>query len=261
MNRKNTMRFCFSRFFIATMLLLWVVLAVATTTRAQGPNNGGFETGDFASWFTSGNATVRAAGSFDLAPIRGSFSALISTIGPPVTNAASLAAFANITETQLNAVRPVGAFSAEEGAAIQQTFAVAANDTLSLQYFFLSNEGPIATDFNDYAFVAFTSATQPTVVERLAATSPDTAFFGGATFDRRTNLRTYTRTFTTAATVTLTLGTVDVGATGRDSALFVDNVSVVPANVPEPSTLILALVASGFFGIVRRKVARPHRQP
>ncbi len=135
--------------------------------------------------------------------------------------------------------------AAFEGSVIKQTFNVNAGDTLSFNWNFFTNEAPTG---NDYAFIVING-----VVTLLAnptmAMSPSVGFaFTTGYQSFSTGMQSYSQSFSSATSVTLAFGVVDVADAGVSSALWIDNVAVVP----EPDTYAMLLAGFGLIGFTAR---------
>jgi hypothetical protein len=122
---------------------------------------------------------------------------------------------------------------AYEGSVVNRSITVAAGDTLSFQWRYVT----LDVVFQDPAFVAiggqlFTLATLST-----APSAP----------------QTFSHTFASAGTFTLALGVVDTGDFVGDTELLVDNLQL--AAVPEPATWALWLGGAAALGVLRRRRA------
>ena len=205
--------------------------------------NGGFETGNFTGWATTGNTSIQTS-AFGSGPTEGTFEALVSTAEPTVTDF-SLEAFLGLAPGSLD---NLGNGNATFGSAIRQTFTGRAGDILTFDWNFLTNEfTDPSNSFNDFSFVSLG------LLSELADTRLP-IFLGSPTpFNEETGFRTFSFTIPTTGTYVLGLGVTDVGDTVVDSGLLVDNVRLT--SVPEP-TSTLGVLAFGAFGagsLLKRK--------
>lgn len=132
---------------------------------------------------------------------------------------------------------------AYEGSGLAKTVTVAAGDTLSFRWNFLSNE--TSPTFADYAFLNLNGS-----IIRLADTSSTLA--SSSAFALETGYKTYSHTFTQGATFKLAFGLVDVGDYDTTSALAISNVQIA-ASVPEPIEAMMLTLGLGVIGLVVRR--------
>jgi hypothetical protein len=202
--------------------------------------NGGFETGNFTGWATTGNASIQTS-AFGSGPTEGTFEALLST-GDPTVPDFSLEAFLGLAPGSLD---NLGNGNATDGSAIRQTFLAEAGDILTFDWNFLTNEGT-PSFFNDFSFVSLS------VLSELGDTT--SIFMNSLTpFNQETGFQTFSFTIPTTGTYTLGLGVTDVADNIVDSGLLVDNVKLT--SVPEPTSTfgVLALGAFGAGSFLKRK--------
>ncbi|MDJ0680244.1 MAG: S8 family serine peptidase [Xenococcaceae cyanobacterium MO_167.B52] len=188
-------------------------------TIAVPPNNlvnGGFETGNFDEWERLGNVTIQT-GNFGIEPTQGSRQAFL-TNGSNAVNNLDLEVFVGLQPGELDTFN--NGFTVQ-GSAIKRTVEVAAGDTLSFDWNFITNESTPDTIFNDFAFVSIT----PGTAWEIADTGSD--FVDSETsFQSETGYSSFSYTFTSSGTFTVAVGVVDVVDDGIDSGLLVDNFSI-----------------------------------
>jgi hypothetical protein len=221
-------------------------LAVARDSHAA-IINGGFETGDFTGYTTTGDASIKTA-AFGITPPEGTHQALITNNAPAVA-ASAVETFLALPATTLTAA------GATNGSAFKQTFTLNAGDTLSFQWNFLTSEFGPDPDFNDFGFYTLNG-----VLTRLADTlSPLVAAPPATGFVNQTGYATVTLTGLAAGSYTLGFGVVNVTDTFIASGLLVDNLLLTPRGptTPEPASLtLLGLGGLGLLVGVRRRQAR-----
>lgn len=227
--------------------------------------NGDFEDG-FTGYSTIGDTIVHT-GSFESSYGGGYSSAVISNTpgaevdftfsGNPAASTADLEAFLGLATGSLNAI---ATNSVIEGSAIKQTFYGNANDILSFDFQFLTDED-VKLDhnhpsraYNDLAFFTFQFDESPTYVFQLADTFSD--FTDSYTpFIYETNAQTQSLSLLETGYYTIGFGVVDVGDEGFSSSLLVDNVGLTPSpseSVPDPSSLA-GLTAFGFGAFMKHR--------
>jgi subtilisin family serine protease len=203
-------------------------------TSPINPSNKSFETGDFTSWTTKGNTTIQTE-AFKSGPTDGSFDALV-TNGIGSISDSSLETFLGLAPGKFDGL---GNGNATEGSVIQQTVTVSEGTKLTFDYNFLTKEGTPSTSFNDFGFVAIEGSPLATL-----ANTKSSFVTSGTTFPKETKFGTYTHTFTASGTYKVTVGVMDVGDTGVDSGLLVDNFSLVDSKgLPIPASQTVTLDA------------------
>jgi len=156
-----------------------------------------------------------------VAPAQGAFQAAALTTSA-VTDTA-LEVFLGIAPGSIDTLVGGNAFN---GSGFQQTFAATAGEILGFSWNFLTGEDTPGF-FNDTAFVVING-----VLTELADTG---SVFFPAQFAEQTGYRQFSFVAPVTGMLRLGFGVVNVGDSGIDSVLLVDNV----ANVPEPATLSL----------------------
>lgn len=224
--------------------------------------NGGFETGNLAGWQVLGDTSVQNAG-FGATPPEGNYQALIVNhpAGFAGATTSEVESFLGISVGDLDSL---GNGSATQGGAIKQIITANAGDALAFRWNYLSNEDPSSPDTNDFAFVSISSGSLTTLATTLSTLSISFTSFGV-----ETGYSEFSYVFNASGTYTLGLGVVDVGDTDVTSGLLIDNVSLTPSAVPEPSSLILTVIGgvpivSWYFGpSVKRALGkvRPSASP
>ena len=240
------------------------LLGLFNTNSAQAAVlNGDFEDG-FTSYSTIGDTIVHT-GSFESSHGGGHSTAVISNTpgaevdftfsGNPAVSTATLEAFLGLSAGSFNAI---ATDSVIEGSAIRQTFYSNANDTLSFDFRFLTDEDVFVgnnsanSSFNDLAFFTLQFNNSPSQVFRLADTFSD--FTDSYTpFIYETNAQNRSFSLAESGYYTIGFGVLDVGDESFASSLLVDNVGVVSSEpVPEPASL-LGLTVFGLGAFMKRR--------
>ncbi len=197
--------------------------------------NGSFETGTFEDWRTIGDTSIKTE-DFKVTPTDGSFQALLtngfSDSGGSV-EAEDLEEFLDLAPGVLDGL---GNGPVTEGSAIKQTFDIDEPSILSFDWNFLTDEAT-PTIFNDFAFFTV----NPVTLE-LADTNFPVFSSSDSLFNEETGYQGVSVAISEPGTYTLSFGVVDVLDEIVDSALLIDNVSVVPistesTSIPDVSTL------------------------
>ena len=208
--------------------------------------NGGFAGNSLAGWTTLGDVTTASGGAFlttaslefqdDFPEDAGTFNASQVNSAYDVASG-GFEAFAGLDLGALDT--PDFAY---EGSLLKQTITVSAGDTLSFNWNMFTNEGTNA----DYAFVVINGA--------LSILSPAAnATIPSVPYDLSTGASVFSQTFASASSVNLAFGVVDLGDYGVTSALWLDNVKLVAAPVPEPETYAMLLAGLGIIGASSRR--------
>ncbi len=222
-----------------TVGLLFAGNAMAAVT------NGGFAGNSLTGWSTLGDVTTQSGGAFLTTAsldFQDDFPEDAGTFNASGTAAYDIAlggfeAFAGLNAGDLDT--PDFAY---EGSLLKQTFSVNAGDTLSFNWNMFTNEGTSA----DYAFIAING-----VLTKLAPASD--AIIPSVPYDFSTGASVFSQSFAAASSVTLAFGVVDLTDYGVTSALWLDNVQLVAAPVPEPETYAMLLAGLGLMGAVARR--------
>ncbi len=175
--------------------------------------------------------------------------------GNPAVATANLEMFLGLT---IGSLRAIATNTVIEGSAIKQSFYGNANDILSFDFQFLTDEDVSSefdnprSGFNDFSFYTWQFSNSPSNVFQLADTFSN--FNNSRTpFISETNAQN--RSFSLAQTgyYTVGFGVVDVGDNSFSSALSVDNVKLASSEpVPVPTSL-LALTIFSFGAFMKRR--------
>ena len=213
--------------------------------------NAGFENG-FNNWTTVGNVSIDN-GAIGITPPFGSSQALLTTGtgAAPAGTIPTLETALGLAPGELDA-NPL--FQAFEGSAVVQEITVAAGETISFNYNFLTNDSNATSPLplpRDYAFVVLDG----TVIS-LADTSSSSLAASSTAFAQENGYQTYTSDPLAAGTYTLGIGVVDIQDNAVDSALLVDAPQDdEPVTTPEPAStagvLLLLTFATG--SLLKRK--------
>ena len=192
--------------------------------------NGSFETGDFLSWQTIGDASIETS-SFGSGPTEGIYQSLLTSGNSSVSDTQ----LENFLGLAFGSLDSLGNGDATVGSAIKQTVTVSAGSELSFDWNFLTNENT-PTIFNDFGFVSITSETSETL-----ANTNSSFLFSPTIFNEETGFATFSHTFATDGTFTIGVGVVDVEDTVVDSGFLVDNFSFTGDVVVDPVSQIVSI--------------------
>lgn len=206
--------------------------------------NGDFETGTLAAWPKIGAAHA-ATSSIGVIPTNGAYQAYVDNTGNFAATAPSVVTFLGVPGASIVGM---GAGTPTTGSAISQDLVVSAGAVLTFDWNFLTDEHNEGIAFNDFAVytignAAYFLASRNSTFMTLNTVSAPPGF------DGQTNWATQSHTFSVGGTYKLGFAIFNVGDAGHNSVLLVDAVTL--SNVPEPSTLVLALSASAIC-LVRR---------
>jgi hypothetical protein len=148
---------------------------------------------------------------------------------------AELADFLGTTVEAIEAINPRFGVEGEEvtrGSAIRRSFQVNAGDTLSFDWLFGTDEGPLnaANDIVDFAFFAVNG-----LLDRLASSADPLAPSGATLFTEyrvpdvlgsTPGFETFTVNFAESGTITLAFGVVDTTDIIVESGLILDNIQL-----------------------------------
>jgi hypothetical protein len=227
--------------------------------------NGDFEDG-FTGYSTIGDTIVNTD-SFKSNFGQGATAAISNTPGAevdftfsdnPAVATVNLERFLGLTLGSLNAI---ATNTVIEGSAIKKTFYGNANDILSFDFQFLTDED-VSADFNnpqlrfnDFSFYTLQFSNSPSSVFQLADTFSH--FNNSFTpFISETNSQHKSFSLVETGYYTIGFGVVDVGDESFSSSLLVDNVGLASSEpVPEPASM-LGLAAFSFGAFMKRRHAQ-----
>lgn len=238
------------------------ILGCNTNSSQAAVLNGGFERG-FSGYTTIGDTIVHS-GSFKSKYGNGKSQAVISNTpgaevdftfsGKPSVSNSALEQFLGLNSGSLDAI---ASNIAIEGSAIKQTFFGNANDTLSFDFGFLTDEDTLSKidfnkpnpQYNDFAFFTLQFEDSSSYVFQLADTFSDFTNSYTTPFIYETGIQTKSLSLAAAGQYTVGFGVLDVGDENFASSLLVDNIKLTSnANgkpVPVPSSVV-ALAMFGF---------------
>jgi hypothetical protein len=207
--------------FLAGLALLLPALGQAQVV------NGGFETGNVSGWGVAGQAAAHDA-TFGVTPTHGSYAGYIENTGNGTILAPDMETALHLpTGTVLTFVSG----TPTRGTVMWQNVTVAAGQSLTFDWNFMSdelNEDPI---YNDFAFYSVVGATSGVADSFLLASRNSSSFTPGGPvgFDGLTGWSSATYTFTASDTYRIGFGVMNVTDGGHNSALMLDAITV-----PEP---------------------------
>ncbi|MBB4013666.1 PEP-CTERM sorting domain-containing protein [Niveibacterium umoris] len=154
-----------------------------------------------------------------------------------------------------------GAFAASgsttapsQGAAIRQAIEAKAGDSINFDFKFWSGEpSDRGATYHDFAFATLSSLSHGQLVKTLVdSTSPllvskTVSAFGENYYGRTPWLHT-TMVVPETGTWTVGFGVIEGGDLANASSVFIDNVSLVAAPVPEPSAALMLLCGGALIG-------------
>lgn len=230
--------------------------------------NGNFSAG-LAGWQTFGDAAALSSSPAGLALPLSSSTLVLSTASLGSDDYPQASGHYNLSGQDVGAIgsaggledfvgAPIGSLHPDpvnftsvlwEGSAARQTFTVQAGDTLSFTWNLLSTD----RDFADRAFVAIDTHTANGLqVLALGDASQALGAVSGNAALLQTGAQSFSHTFTSAGTVTLSLAVADLDAPDQTSLLTVNDVTLTAA-VPEPSSAVLALLSLAAGGLFMRR--------
>lgn len=180
--------------------------------------NGGFDN-DFMGWETIGRTHIEKTKNSDGSTV-GNKQAYLDTFSVQTADIVELAKF---LETKVESLKSFG--EVYEGSAIKTAITVAAGDTLSFDWNFLTDEIHDGDYNNDFAFFTLSQLGTTKIADTFSSLQPSP--INSTDYLSQTGFHTYSYTFTTSGTYSLGIGVVDVKDGSFDSGLIIDNVSVV----------------------------------
>lgn len=237
---------------IVAFVLIFLPLKSARATLIEGFENG------LTPGSTVGDASVQLS-YFGINPTEGTHQLALSTINQlsdpgytPIsgsTGAVSVVTIANFLGIPTGTIRD-GLVTGQEGSAFQLNLGMLnAGDVITFDYNFLTDEVQPGAH-NDFAFFTLgLPGNTPVIADTFSSLLHPTTGQGNP-FVLETGYQTFSITVNTAGMYTLGIGVADGTTTDVPSALLLDNIQLF--QVPEPSTLALALVGTGLLFAARR---------
>lgn len=190
--------------------------------------NGGFESSDFTGWTTIGEVTIEDSG-VGSAPTEGTAQALLLT-GGAVFYDSIIEEFLGLALGSLdNFING----DATQGSAIRQTFQAEAGDILTIDWNLLTNE-EVPPILNDFSFVSITPLLEPddTTSETIDINLLTDAISpllvpSSTTFIEESGFQTSAFVIQESGTYTLGLGVAHLLDETLDSALLIDDVTLI----------------------------------
>jgi|GEM_PF-2205218 len=177
--------------------------------------NKGFEKGNLNNWQTAGSVAAKTSSS-GYEPTEGKYQALLQNIG----QSASDTELETFLELEAGSLDAIGNGDVVEGSALKRTITVAAGDTLSFDWNFLTDES--SQDYKDFAFVMLGELNTLADINDVSSL-----------FREQTGYSTYQHTFTKPGEYTVALGVVDVNDNSVKSGLLVDNFKLISGDNPQ----------------------------
>jgi hypothetical protein len=212
--------------------------------------NGGFETGSFPPWTTTGTAAVSGS-ALPAPPAEGNFQAVISTPpGAGTVSQSTMETFLELNAGTLNSLKGPGTGFFAGGSAIKQIFTVQNGDVITFSWDFFPNGSNLSTSQNDSAFFTLhlsgSSSSSFTIL--------DTTIISGGS---ESGYQLFSTGPLTAGTYLLGFAAFDVNNGGQapadvqDPTLLIDNVQIIPE--PAIWTFLSGGGVIGFLLLRRRR--------